>query len=90
MVEMKEYLQDFLIVVQDLTKDRTRAHEAMTQVARQLLEYRYIFGKFFHYLDQNEPEGKLIRNQFLFVDQYFETAENNLHEMQQNSQLMLT
>ena len=88
MNDMKGYLQDFLAYVQRIAEDTTlepeKAYEIRSEIDKQLLEYRYIFGKFFHYLHQNEPEGKLIRNQFLFVDQYFETVENKLHEMQIN------
>ncbi|MGA8163857.1 MAG: hypothetical protein WB791_02395 [Waddliaceae bacterium] len=83
--DMKNCMQDFLAFVQRIAKDRTldksKAGELVTEIAKQLLVYRYVFGKFFHYLHQHEPEGKLIRNQCLFVDQYFESVENKLHEM---------
>ncbi|NGX43684.1 MAG: hypothetical protein K940chlam7_01984 [Chlamydiae bacterium] len=85
MTDIKGYLQDFLAYVQRVAKDdsldKVKANELITEISDQLLEYRFAFGKFFHYLHQHEPEGKLIRNQFLFIDQYFESVENKLHEM---------
>lgn len=85
MMDMKGYLQDFYAYIQriSLEKDisKTELKEEVVEAAKQLLEYRYLFGKFFHNLHQHEPEGKLIRNQFLFIDQYFESVENKLHEL---------
>ncbi len=89
MNDMRGYLQDFLGSVQRLRAEGSlEAGEARRQrgkIAQQLLEYRYTFGNFFHLLHQNEPEGKLIRNQFLFVDQYFEAVESQLHEMRNHT-----
>ncbi|MFQ5730089.1 MAG: hypothetical protein ACE5GN_06990, partial [Waddliaceae bacterium] len=85
MTDMKGFLQDFLASAQRVAKDESydqaKIQEMITEIAKQLLEYRCVLGKFFHYLHQHEPEGKLIRNQFLFVDQYFESVENKLHEI---------
>jgi len=85
MNDMKESLQEFLVYVQRMT-DRVEAEKetlenVIQDIQLQLLEYRYLFGNFFHYLHQYEPDGKLIRNQFLFVDQYFETVENRLQDL---------
>jgi hypothetical protein len=85
MTDMKNYLQEFLAYVQrienekDLSKVALKAHTS--DITRQLLEYRYLFGQFFHDLHQYEPEGKMIRNQFLFIDQYLESVENKLNEL---------
>lgn len=86
MSDIKGYLQDFLASVQRLTKDPTvfnkdNAEKELSEVSQQLVEYRYLFGQFFHFLRQNESEEKIIRNQFLFVDQYFESVENKLGEL---------
>lgn len=85
MMDMKGCLQDFLAFVQrsGQSKEVSKqdAERMISEIAKQLLQYRYLFGNFFHFLHQHEPEGKLIRNQFLFVDQYFETVENKLHDM---------
>lgn len=85
--DIKGYLQDFLGYVQrifnekDMTKEKAKKLEM--EISKQLLEYRYLFGNFFYQLRQNEAEGQLIRKQFLFVDQYFESIEHRLHEFKQ-------
>lgn len=94
MNDMRGYLQDFLALVQNLSAKEdlkeSIAQSEITHFAKQLLEYRYLFGSFFHMLHQHEPEGKLIRNQFLFVDQYFEAVESQLHEMRQKWRLNIS
>ncbi|HEY4831624.1 MAG TPA: hypothetical protein VIH61_03590 [Waddliaceae bacterium] len=85
--DMKGYLQDFLAFSQRFTselQDRGDAVLRIESMANQLLEYRYLFGRFFHELHQHGIEGKMIRNQFLFVDQYFEAVENKLQELRHN------
>lgn len=85
MSDLRLYLQEFLANVQRELISAEQHPEAFRKIklenSSQLLEYRYLFGNFFHFLHQNEPEGKTIRNQFLFVDQYFETVENHLHDV---------
>ncbi|MBA3237507.1 MAG: hypothetical protein H0T62_04040 [Parachlamydiaceae bacterium] len=85
--DMKGYLQDFLAQIQRISRDEsfTKAHGPgiISIIYQQLLEYRYLFGHFFHQLRQTEMEEKLLRNRFLFVDQYFETIENKLIEMRE-------
>ena len=84
MNDLKGYLQDFLAQVQRTGKEEHNAVDAqriLKGYAQQLLEYRYLFGQFFHYLGRNTAEGKRIRNKLLFVDQYFESVENKLHEL---------
>lgn len=83
--DMKTYLQDFLASVQRAVKDKAMdpfLDETIQKYRQQLLEYRYIFGQFFSTIMVSSSDGQQLRNQFLFVDQYFETIENLLHEMQ--------
>lgn len=82
--DLKVYLQDFLGHVQRTAKDvEDPAKRAMEtcNLLNQLLECRYLFGSFFHHLRRDKAEERGLRNQFLFVDQYFETIENKLVEM---------
>jgi len=85
MNDIKIYLQDFLAFVQRIASDTSIPPEKLNivsqDIAQELLEYRYLFGNFFYQLRQHESEGQLIRRQFLFVDQYFESVDLKLHEM---------
>lgn len=90
MNDIKGYLQDFLGQVQRvvaLEGDRDAAQKSRTLIERQLLEYRYLFGNFFYHLREEKPEERMIRKQFLFVDQYFEAVENKLHEQKLREEL---
>lgn len=82
--DLKGYLQDFFAYVQrsfnQENVDKLQASQLMREISQQLLEYRYLFGKFFHELRLNEEEERSLRNQFLFVDQYFESIENRLYD----------
>lgn len=83
--DMKQTLQDFYARVQRILKEDSLStddkRKATQEISEHLLEYRYLFGGFFCNLPQHESEGKLIRNQFLFVDQYFESIETTLHKI---------
>lgn len=86
--DIKEYLQDFLAQLQRLARDDTlftksTGADIITKTTHELLEYRYLFGHFFHQLRQTEMDERLMRTQFLFVDHYFETVENKLIDMQE-------
>lgn len=85
MNDIKGYLQDFLGYIQRNLNDsiisREKAFLFRREMLNELLEYRYLFGNFFYRLRQNESDGSLIRRQFLFVDQYFETIEQKLNEI---------
>lgn len=84
MNDMKSYLQDFLAAIQRVNKNRSSdpfLDETIAKFRQQLLEYRYIFGQFFFNLLSRNVEGQELRNQFLFVDQYFESIENLLNEL---------
>lgn len=82
MSDMKDHLQDFLVFVQRMIAagGQDKMEGIRKEIRRQLLEYRYVFGQFFHHLSQFMPEDRVFRNQFLFVYQYFETIENRLNE----------
>jgi hypothetical protein len=78
--ELKGYLQEFLLSLQKydeaLPQDKSEVHEIIDTKRRQLLEYRYEFGNFCH------KQGSEVRNQYLFVDQYFEFIENKLNDLE--------
>ncbi len=85
--DIKGYLQDFLATLQRASKEpayQENKTALIQSTAQQLLEYRYLFSQFFHHLHQNEMDEKSLRNQFLFVDHYFETIENKLAEMKED------
>lgn len=84
MSDIRGYLQDFLGQVQrivTITDDKETIQQASSVIEKELLEYRYLFGNFFFHLQEDRPEERMIRKQFLFVDQYFEAVENKLHEL---------
>ncbi len=81
--DMKTYLQDFLATVQRAVKEKSSdpfLDETIYKFKQELLEYRYLFGQFFFALLAKDGNGQL-RNQFLFVDQYFESIENLLFDL---------
>jgi len=85
--DIKAYLQDFFASVQRLEKVPEGASEEeiknhpVTKANEALLDYLYLFGKFFHKMRPDNPEVRMIRKQLLFVDQYFEEVERKLHEL---------
>jgi hypothetical protein len=74
--DIKIYLQEFFAEVQKINTSDSQQH--IRSLEHQLLEYRYLFGSFFHRLHESHPEEKMLRQRFLFVDQYFESIENTL------------
>lgn len=85
--DMKTYLQDCLATVQRAAREHLHdpfLDETVQKLHHQLLEYRYIFGQFFFNIMSKSTEGKHLRNQFLFVNQYFETIESLLNELKLN------
>lgn len=81
--DIKSYLQKFLAHTERLTSSGSQElseqlRVPLAEIEQQLLEYRYMFGRFFHILHAGKPEERMIRKQFLFVDQYFEAIENRL------------
>lgn len=90
--DTKAYLQDFFAQIQRISRDdsftKANGPAVISNIYQQLLEYRYLFGHFFHQLHQTEMEEKLLRNRFLFVDHYFESIENKLIEMKEELERM--
>jgi hypothetical protein len=85
LTDIKGYLQDFFASVQRISKEGSGESEDITphleKIERCLLEYRYVFGQFFSKLQLENPEERMIRNNFLFADQYFEAVESKLQEL---------
>lgn len=82
--DMRAYLQDFLALIQRTVREKTSdllTQDAIKKFRLQLLEYRYLFGQFIYNIVTKNKEGRQLRNQFLFVDQYFETSESLLHDL---------
>jgi hypothetical protein len=87
MNDMKTYLQDYLATVQRAIKEKSNdpfLDETAHKLRHQLLEYRYLFGQFFFSMMSKSLDGMQLRNQFLFVDQYFESAENQLNDLRES------
>lgn len=86
--DLKGYLQDFLAHVQRIDKQEPPLSElqikkAIQETSHELLIYRYLFGQFFHKLENTSNEGKRLRLKLLFVDQYFESVDQKIHELKQ-------
>lgn len=80
MSDIKQGLQEFYTYAQKSlsVEDEEYKAEQVRQISQMVLEYRYLFGKFFHNLQESEPDERSIRNRFLFVDQYFESIDASL------------
>lgn len=73
---LKEELQQYYASLQ-----RRQGGAFDTEIDLQkLLELRYLFSKFFHQLRQFEAEGRTMRKQLLFIDQYLDAIEALLRE----------
>lgn len=87
--DVKGYLQDFLGSVQRIAKERGAGKSVVDvfvqDVEKQILQYRYVFGNFQHFLQGYESEEKLLRSHFLFIDPYFESVEKLLQEMREQA-----
>lgn len=75
--DIKTYLQEFLSFAQKVAaqkdSDYTKDQEVKKEISRQILEYRYLFGKFLHNLSQTNPDAqRYLQPQFLFIYQYLE------------------
>lgn len=87
MQDIKGYLQDFYGHIQRLSADQSGiialspTYIQLQEAQKQLLEYRYLFSNFFYHICQNKPDGVILRNRFLFVDQYFESIESRIYEL---------
>lgn len=82
--DLKVYLQDFLGLVQRASQEEGEAsvrRQKSYELSNLLLVYRNLFGEFFHHLENSSIEGRRLRQKLLFVDQYFESADQKLFEM---------
>lgn len=83
--DIKIYLQDFLAFLQRLEKDNItnfqRIARLTNQAQFQVLEYRYLFAGFFFRLRDYGLQGKQLRKQFLFADQWLEYMENKVDSL---------
>lgn len=83
--EVKGYLQEFLSALHSIDEgqqlSRTQILSTTTKRRQALLEYRYLFGGICQLIVQNQQGGDQMRNQYLFIDQYFEFIENKLNEL---------
>jgi len=87
MNDIKEVLQDYLATVQRLVKegivgDKGQLTERSHKLSQMLLEYRYLFGNFYSFLRKHSSEGEYIRNQFQYIERYFEAVEHQLKTFQ--------
>lgn len=83
MNDMKSYLQDFYATIQrvsNMQRSDPFLDDSINEFRQELLEYRFVFGQFFYHLMKKNEEGQQLRNQFLFVDQYFESVENLIND----------
>jgi hypothetical protein len=80
--DIRGYLQEFLAHVQrslGVEGESTVTRERMEKMfSRQLLEYRHLFGYFFHQFNNDNIDESLIRSKCYFVDQYFEAVDKKL------------
>ncbi len=86
MNDMKTVLQDFLATVQRAVREKSHdpfLDETARKYQRQLLEYRYVFSQFFSNISNKSSQGRQLRNQFLFVDQYFESVEVLMNQLKE-------
>jgi hypothetical protein len=80
--DIRGYLQEFLAHVQrslGAEGESAVTRERMEKLfSRQLLEYRHLFGYFFHQFNDENVDESLIRSKCYFVDQYFEAIDKKL------------
>lgn len=89
MNDIKEYLQDFLASIQRSIRetpqnDKESLLERWETYSQMLLEYRYLFANFFNVLRQQGDEGEYIRNQFQYIDRYFDAIEMQLKNLKES------
>jgi len=79
--DTKALLQDFLGQVQQTGQNKAAGIEnkdASGNNMKQLLDYLYLFGYFFHSLNVGDPDQRQLRRRFLFADQYFDAIEASM------------
>jgi hypothetical protein len=81
--DTKSLLQDFLGQVQQVERNRNAGGQDNKDVSdvcmKQMLDYLYLFGYFFHGLQVSDPDQRQLRRRFFFADQYFDAIEATLH-----------
>lgn len=93
--DVQGYLQEFFAHVQRSLgsvgeiseKNRDKLVESFS---KQLLEYRYLFGYFFHQLNDENAEEYLIHSKCNFVDQYFEAIDKKITDLNPSCDLNRT
>lgn len=81
--DLKMYLQNFLAAIQQAVKNKSFdpfLDETIHKFRHQLLEYRYLFGKFCFHLKDKADFQELFQH-LLFVHLYFESMEKLLYEL---------
>lgn len=82
--DFKEAFQEILTLVKRQLDNVDDSYENFkkirNKITSQLLDYQVLFSRFFYFIHNHESDGKLIRDQFLFVDQYFEAIEQMLQQ----------
>lgn len=82
--DIKTHLQDFLASIQRAARNQIADRlldEETYKLSQQLMQYRYLFGNFIHSITKKDQHRQILRHDFLFIDQYFESAENLLSEI---------
>lgn len=83
--DCKEAFQEILMLVKkqldNVDDNYLNFKKVRNKITAQLLDYQVLFSKFFYFIHNHESDGKLVRNQFLFVDQYFEAIEEMLQQV---------
>lgn len=72
---LHETFQNFLAMIQRKEMPEAGGWDVYFEM---LLDYRYLFAKFFYALKLSEGEGKACRAHFYFVDHYLEAIEMQL------------
>lgn len=84
--DIKSYLQDFLASVQRVVQEAPKTlllSDTIRKAELQLFDYRYFFGQFLFDIVEKSKGEQFLRNQFLFVDHYFESVEGLLNELKE-------
>lgn len=83
--DIKESFQEFLAQIQKKEQEIGDNSEKASIEARhfsdQLLEYRFLFATFLYHIRNHGPEGKWMRDQFIFADQYFEAIQQKIDRL---------
>lgn len=81
--DIKGALQDFFGYAQNRLQESLNPKATVTSIRFQLMEYRYLFGRYFYEIKQSEDDLQLIKREFLFVDQYLEAIESTVNSSEE-------